>query len=84
MTRNKTILLAALLAGAVPGLAAAQTAAPTLGMQTWPLPDTVSPEGKAAAAAPAPAPRPPPRNQFKTTQPDTGVSSTSGGLGDVI
>ncbi|MHA4838271.1 alpha/beta hydrolase [Sphingopyxis sp. MSC1_008] len=65
MTRHRTIIFAALLA-AVPVTAFAQAApaAPaTLGMQNWPLPDTVSPEGKAAAAAAAaqamPDPLPP-------------------------
>ena len=63
MKRNKSILLAALLGAITPDLAAAQTASPTLGMQNWPLPDTLSPEGKAAAAAAAaqamPDPLPP-------------------------
>jgi len=63
MTRYKTMFLAALLAGACSASAFAQTAAPTLNMQNWPLPDTVSPEGKAATAAAAaqamPDPLPP-------------------------
>jgi len=63
MMRKTTIFLAALLCSAVPAMAAAKTAAPTLGMQNWPLPDTVSAEGKAAAAAAAaqamPDPLPP-------------------------
>lgn len=63
MTRHRTILIAALLAGAVPAMALAQTVPPTLGLQNWPLPDTLSPEGKAAAAAAAsqamPDPLPP-------------------------
>lgn len=66
MIRHKTILLAALLTGGLPAAALGQTApvAPsTLNMQSWPLPDTLSPEGKAAAAAAAsqamPDPLPP-------------------------
>lgn len=61
---TKAILLAALLAGVTPVAAMAQTTAPaTLGLDKWPLPDTVSAEGKAAAAAAArqamPDPLPP-------------------------
>lgn len=63
MKRNSSIFVAALLAGAVPAIAAAQTAEPTLGLQNWPLPETLSPEGKTAAAAAAaqamPDPMPP-------------------------
>jgi len=63
---HKTLIFAALLAGAMPASATGQTAPtaqPTLNMQNWPLPDTVSPEGKAATAAAAsqamPDPLPP-------------------------
>jgi len=63
---HKTLIFAALLAGAMPAAATGQTAPaapPTLNMQNWPLPDTVSPEGKAATAAAAsqamPNPLPP-------------------------
>ncbi|NIJ39716.1 acetyl esterase/lipase [Sphingopyxis panaciterrae] len=63
---TKAILLAVLLAGAVPAAAMAETAPaapPTLGLDKWPLPDTLSAEGKAAAAAAArqamPDPLPP-------------------------
>ena len=66
MKRRITILLAALLTSAMPTPVAAQVAPaalPTLGLQNWPLPDTLSPEGKAAAAAAAaqamPDPLPP-------------------------
>lgn len=64
MTRHRMIFLAALLsAAAAPTLAAAQSGSPTLGLQNWPLPDTLSAEGKAAAAAAAaqamPDPLPP-------------------------
>jgi acetyl esterase/lipase len=62
----KTLIFAALLVGAMPAAAtgqAAPAAPPTLNMQNWPLPDTVSPEGKAATAAAAsqamPDPLPP-------------------------
>ncbi|WP_422059679.1 alpha/beta hydrolase [Sphingopyxis sp.] len=54
MTPHKTAFFAALLAATVPAAAwaqAAPAAPPTLGMQNWPLPDTVSVEGKAATAA---------------------------------
>jgi acetyl esterase/lipase len=63
---RKALIFAALLVGAIPISAAGQAApaAPqTLNMQNWPLPDTVSPEGKAATAAAAsqamPDPLPP-------------------------
>lgn len=66
MIRHKTILLAALVAGSLPASGLGQTtpvAPPTLNMQSWPRPDTLSPEGKAAAAAAAgqamPDPLPP-------------------------
>lgn len=63
MTGRNILRLAALLAILVPVAAAAQTAAPTLNMQNWPLPDTLSAEGKAAASAAAsqamPDPLPP-------------------------
>lgn len=64
--KPSNIFVAALLAGMMPVAAAAQTAPeppPTLGMQNWPLPETLSAEGKAAAAAAAaqamPDPLPP-------------------------
>lgn len=63
---HKTLIFGALLAGAMPAAATGQiapAAPPTLNMQNWPLPDTVSPEGKAATAAAAsqamPNPLPP-------------------------
>lgn len=63
MMRKGSVLITALLVSAAPLLAAAQTAAPTLGMQNWPLPETLSPAGKAAATAAAaqamPDPLPP-------------------------
>jgi acetyl esterase/lipase len=63
---HKSLIFAALLVGAIPVSAAGQAAPaapPTLNMQNWPLPDTVSAEGKAATAAAAsqamPDPLPP-------------------------
>lgn len=63
---RKALIFAALLVGAISVSAAGQAAPeapPTLNMQNWPLPDTVSPEGKAATAAAAsqamPDPLPP-------------------------
>lgn len=64
--KHKTLIFAALLIGAMPSVTAAQStpaAPPTLNMQNWPLPDTLSAEGKAATAAAAsqamPDPLPP-------------------------
>jgi acetyl esterase/lipase len=58
MTRLKTFAL--LLAG-IAGPALAQTAPPpTHNILTWPMPETVSPEGRAAAMASANAPMPSP------------------------
>ncbi len=63
--KTSRLFAAALLAGLMPVAAAAQTAPPppTLNMQNWPLPETLSPEGKAAAQAAAaqamPDPLPP-------------------------
>lgn len=51
-----SLTLAALIAGAMP--ATAQTAAPERNILTWPMPETVSPEGRAMASAMAAAPMP--------------------------
>lgn len=47
--RSKTLFFAILLAGAAP--AVAQEAPSERDMQSWPLPETLSPEGRAAVAA---------------------------------
>ena len=60
----KSFAALALIAASLGSGAVAQSAAPERNILTWPMPETVSPEGRAAAeaaaAAPMPSPLPPP------------------------